>query len=241
MRLKDKVAIVTGASSGIGEAIAKTFLNQGAKVVFSDINDYQIDNNKAFFFKADVSKKQEVEDLINFTIDKFSKIDILVNNAGIGLTGELTEMSDDVWEKVIDINLNGTFYASRLVTKHMKDNSIKGSVINISSILGQVGFRTASAYCASKGAVNQLTKASALELAPLGIRINAIAPGFIKTNMTKGIQDNEEANNAVVSAIPMGHMGEVDDIAMAALYLASDESKFVTGSIIYVDGGWIAQ
>lgn len=241
MRLKDKVAIVTGASSGIGEAIAKTFLDQGAKVVFSDINDYQIDNNNAFFFKADVSKKQEVEDLINFTINKFSKIDILVNNAGIGLTGELTEMSDDIWEKVIDVNLNGTFYALRLATKYMKDNSIKGSVINISSILGHVGFRTASAYCASKGAVNQLTKASALELAPMGIRINAIAPGFIKTNMTKGIQENEAANSAIVSAIPMGHMGEVEDIAMAAVYLASDESKFVTGSIIYVDGGWIAQ
>lgn len=244
MRLKNKIAIVTGASSGLGEAIANMFLAEGAKVIFSDINDYSEKNKigeNGIFVKADVSKKEEVENLIKTAVEKFGSLDIIVNNAGVGLTGEVAEMSDDIWQKVIDINLNGVFYGLRSSAKYMKDNKIKGSIINMASILGNVGFRTASAYCASKGGVNQLTKASALELAPFGIRVNSIAPGFIKTEMTKGIQDDPSANKAISSSIPLGYMGEPNDIAYVAVYLASDESKYVTGSVLYVDGGWTAQ
>jgi len=242
MRLQNKVAVVTGASSGIGKAIAEMFVKEGAKVVFSDINPYK---GKlpvgAIFQKADTSKNRDVKKLIDLAVKKFGGLDIIVNNAGVGLTGEVASMPDKVWNKVIAINLNGVFYGVRAAAAYMKSKKIKGSIINMASILGQVGFRTAGAYCASKGGVNQLTRASALELAPFGIRVNSIAPGFIETEMTKGIKNDKQTNAAVVGATPLGHMGEPNDIAYAAVYLASEEAKFVTGSILYVDGGWVTQ
>lgn len=242
MRLEGKIAVVTGASSGLGKAIAEMFIAEGARVVFSDINLYPNTlSENGRFFKADTSSSKEVEALINYTVEQFGSLDIMVNNAGVGLTGELSDLSDEVWNKVISVNLNGVFYGLRSASAYMKVNNVKGSIINIASILGQVGFRAAGAYCASKGGVNQLSRTAALELAPLGIRVNSIAPGFIKTNMTKGIQDNAAALAGINSAIPMGQMGDPEDIACAAVYLASDESKYATGSVLYVDGGYMAQ
>ena len=243
MRLENKVAIVTGASSGIGKAIAEMYIAEGAKVVFSDLSPQKgvkLPENAAFC-KADVSKVADVKNLLDFTIKKFGRLDIMVNNAGIGLTGEVATMTDKLWEKVISVNLSGVFYGTRAAAKYMKTKKIKGSIINMASILGSVGFYGAGAYCAAKGGVNQLTRTSALELAPYSIRVNSIAPGFIKTNMTKGVQEDKDSNNLITTSTPLGHMGEPEDIAYAAVYLASEESKFVTGSILYVDGGWTAR
>ena len=245
MRLKNKVAIVTGSASGIGKAIAEKFISEGASVVFSDINE---DDSliskfgpKALFVKCDVSKSEEMENLIDKAVERFGKLDIMVNNAGIGGLGGIIDVTDDSWDKTIGINLTGTMFGMRAAAKAMKAKSVKGSIINLSSILGQVGFNGAIAYCAAKGGVVQLTHAGALDLATDRIRVNAIAPGFIETNMTKDILAQKTFNDLIVASTPLGYVGKTDDIANAALYLASDESSYVTGSVIYVDGGWTAK
>jgi len=241
MKLENKVAVVTGSGSGIGKAIAEEFLKEGASVVFSDIKDIKIDSEKAMFVKCDVSQADEVNYLIEETIKKFGRIDIMVNNAGIGTTGDILSTDNFSWDKIISINLSGVFYGTKAASIKMKEMGIKGSIINMTSILGTVGFKGSVGYCACKGGVNQITRASALDLAPYGIRVNAIAPGFIKTQMTKGIEDSPELKSYIEQMTPLGHMGEPEDIAKGALYLASEDSKFTTGTILYLDGGWISQ
>ncbi|MFA6391314.1 MAG: SDR family NAD(P)-dependent oxidoreductase [Patescibacteria group bacterium] len=245
MRLENKVAIVTGSASGIGKAIAEQFIKEGAKVVFSDINgDDSISaefGDKAIFVKCDVSKSQDVKNLVEKTLAHFGQLDVMVNNAGIGGLGGIIDITDESWEKTIGINLSGTMFGMRAAAGVMKDKGIKGSIINLSSILGKVGFSGAIAYCASKGGVVQLTHAGALDLAPDQIRVNAIAPGFIETNMTKDVLEMKEFNDLVISSTPLGYVGKTEDIANAAVYLASDESGYVTGTVIYVDGGWTAK
>jgi meso-butanediol dehydrogenase/(S,S)-butanediol dehydrogenase/diacetyl reductase len=240
MKIENKIAIVTGSSAGIGKAIAERFIKEGARVVFSDINEIDVSQfgDNAIFKKCDVSKSNEVNELVSVCLEKFGGLDIMVNNAGIGTLADITNLSDEEWQKVIDINLSGVFYGARAASKVMKQG---GSIINMSSILGSVGFASAVAYCAAKGGVDQITKAGALDLSKKGIRINSIAPGFIKTNITKGLQEDETYSNFINSMTPMGRMGEVDDIAKAAVYLASDDSSYVTGLTLYVDGGYRAQ
>jgi 3-oxoacyl-[acyl-carrier protein] reductase len=245
MRLENKIAIVTGAASGLGKAMAELFVAEGAKVVYSDIYDapvdLTIDAEKAIYVKCDVAKREEVATLIQKAIEKFGALDIMINNAGVGTTGSILDVKDDVWEKTIGVNLSGTFYGSQLAAQVMKEKGIKGSIVNLSSILGTVGLPGTVAYCASKGGVVQLTHAAALDLASYGIRVNAIAPGFILTNMTKGMLNNDSFNKLVTGNTPLGYVGEANDIAYAALYLASDEAKYVTGTILHVDGGWTAR
>ncbi len=243
MRLENKTAVVTGASSGIGNAIAKAFEREGARVVYSDINEMKnfTPDNRSVFVKCDVSKSKEVDMLISEAVKKFGGLDIMVNNAGIGALGDVIGTDDESWSKVMDVNLSGTFYGMRAAARYMKENKTPGSIINISSILGRVGLRGALSYCASKGGVVQLTHSGALDLADLKIRVNAVAPGFIETKMTEVVKENKEFNDMVMSNTPLGHMGAPEDIAATAVYLASDESGYVTGEVIYVDGGWTAR
>jgi NAD(P)-dependent dehydrogenase (short-subunit alcohol dehydrogenase family) len=245
MKLQNKIAIVTGASSGIGLAIAKLFLQEGAKVIFSDVNesgsqivsDLNVGEN-AIFLKCDVSKSEEVNKLVETAISKFGKLDIMVNNAGVGALGGALECTVDDWNKVIGVNLSGVFFGVSAASKAMKAMGVKGSIINMTSILGIVAIPGTIAYSASKGGVSNMTREAALDLASIGIRVNAIAPAFIKTGMTHDVLENTDFNNMVVSNTPLGYVGEPIDIANAALYLASDDSKYVTGIILPVDGGW---
>jgi len=243
MRLKDKVAIVTGAGSGIGEAIAKKFLEEGAKVCFADINDdiEKINLENAIGTKCNVSKYEEVAAAVETTVKKFGTLDIIVNNAGIAIEGNAINTSVEDWQKLMNINLNGVFFGVKAAATYMKNKRIQGSIINMASILGAVGFERTVAYCASKGGVIQITKSSAIDFAKDKIRVNAIAPGFIKTNMTKGNLGNPIINHILKSRTPMGYIGSPEDIAFAAVYLASEESKYVTGNVLFVDGGWRAQ
>ncbi len=243
MRLENKVACVTGAASGIGKAIAESYIKEGAKVMFSDVNDFDVSSlgDSAAFTKCDVSDSKQVDALVAATVEKFGKIDIMVNDAGIGTQGGVLETTDEVWHKTIEINLSGVFYGTRAAGRWMKENNIAGSIINMSSILGEVGLQGSIAYCATKGGVVQVTHAAALDLATVKIRVNAIAPGFIETGMTKDVLANADFNKMIVAGTPLGHVGLPQDIANAALYLASDESNYVTGEVIFVDGGWRAR
>jgi NAD(P)-dependent dehydrogenase (short-subunit alcohol dehydrogenase family) len=240
--MQDKVAIVTGAASGIGKAIADKYLAEGAYVVYSDMAEtLELGNERAIYIKCNVAVSAEVDALVAATVAKFGHLDVMVNNAGVGGLGGIMEATDEDWAKTIGINLSGVFYGVRAAARAMKAQGTKGSIISMSSILGKVGLAGAIAYCSAKGGVVQLTHASALDMATLGIRVNAIAPGFIATGMTKDILKDEAFNNMVVSSTPLGHVGNVSDIANAALYLGSDESTYVTGSVLYVDGGWTAR
>lgn len=243
MRLNGKVAIVTGAASGLGKAIGGKFVEEGAKVVFSDLKPQEsfTESENCIFRECDVMRAENIEELIDKAVEKYGRLDILVNNAGIGEAFDIINTSNESWNKVLGINLTGVFYGTRAAAKYMKDKGLKGSIINMSSILGKVGMAGAVAYCASKGGVIQLTHAAAIDLAPLGIRVNAIAPGFIETNMTKTALSNDAFKKMITDNTPLGRLGEAEDIANAALYLASDESKYVTGEVLYVDGGWTAR
>lgn len=250
MRLQNKIAVITGASSGIGEAVAKMFAREGATVVCGSTNEEkgmkvieEIKNTggQAEFVKTDVSDPMQVENLIKTAFTKFGGLNIMVNNAGISRLGGVIECTLPDWQKVIDVNLSGVFYGIKFAANVMKENKTEGSIISIGSILSSVGFPGAIAYCSAKGGVLNLTHAASLDLAPFKIRVNAIGPGFIKTEMTKDVLANEEFNQMIKANTPLGFVGEPEDIGNAAVYLASDESRYVTGEYLAVDGGWLAR
>ncbi len=249
MLLKDKVALVTGAASGIGQRIAYTLAEAGARVVVSDINPdggaqtvRQITSTggQAVFFKADTSKPADNEALVAEAVRQFGRLQIAVNNAGIG--GPLAPVGEyplDGWEKVIAINLSGVFYGMRYQIPAMKAAG-GGSIVNVASILGQVGFRSSAAYVAAKHGVVGLTKSAALEYAPDKIRVNAAGPGFIRTPLVEQSLD-AAALKALEGMHALGRLGEPQEVAELALWLASDKASFVTGSYYAVDGGYLAQ
>ena len=242
--LKNKTAIVTGAARGIGQAIAVELARAGADVVVSDIipgnatvDKIQSLKRKSLFFKTDISKKQEIENLIRQTIKEFKKIDVLVNNAGIFIAGDSKIFKEEDWDKTIDINLKGQFLCTQAASKYMKKGA---SVINISSVAGIGGYAQAAAYCASKGGIRLLTKSLAAEFGRLGIRINSIHPGVIETAMTKNILADKQTKQGMLTKIPLGRTGKPMDIAPAVVFLASDASSYITGAEFVIDGGWIS-
>lgn len=250
MKLKGKVAVVTGSGRGIGRAIALEFAREGAKVVTNAVhldhaedvaNEIRRSGGEALAVVADVSKKREVESMVKKAIKKFGKVDILVNNAGIVHTDPLLKLTEKEWEYILDINLKGTFLCSQAVAREMIGKKVKGVIINIASIAGKVGFPQLAHYCASKGGVIELTKEMALELIPYGIRVNCIGPGAIETDMLKPITDDKATREGLLQAIPMGRFGQPREIATVAVFLASDDSSYIIGQTIFVDGGWITR
>jgi len=238
INLNNKVAIVTGSACGIGKGIAEKFIKEGAKVVFSDINgdDSLVSEfgESAIFVKCDVSKKEDVENLVKQAVDHFGQLDVLVNNAGIYPFKPFMEMTEADWDKVMAVNLKSVFLCSQAAAKVLPEG---GRIVNISSIASVVGFSGLAHYCASKGGVNAMIRALALELADKKITVNAVAPGAIKTpGASQGTA--EEMVKQTIAMIPLARQGEPADIAGAVAFLASEEASYVTGQTIIVDGGW---
>ena len=249
MRLQNKIAIITGAGSGIGRGIALAFIKEGAKVTVADwseeggketVEQIKKEGGEAVFVKTDVSKAEDIDKMAQTCLDKFGRIDILVNNAGIVKSNSLHETPEKDWDAVLNVNLKSVFLSSKRVIPEMLKQG-KGKIINIASIAGLVGFDKIGPYCASKGGIIALTREMALEYAPKKINVNCIAPGVIKTAMTKDMLTDPATKQFLESSTLYPRLGEPEDIAMAAVYLASDESDFVNGEVLVVDGGWIAK
>ena len=249
MRLKDKVAIVTGAAQGIGLACAQAFADEGAKVVISDINDDQgnsaaaaiVDGGGICSYKhCDVGDKEQVEGLIQAAVDEFGALDIMLSNAAVLHTGHFLDISEEELDATLRVNLKGFFLTGQAAARHMAESGRGGVVINMSSINAVTAIPSASPYVVCKGGVNQLTKVMALSLADKNIRVNAIGPGTILTDMAKKVMADDAARKMILSRTPMGRCGEPEEMASVAVFLASDESSYITGQTIYADGGRLA-
>ena len=246
--MKHKTVIITGAASGIGKATALLFAQHGASVVISDIQEAEgkataesiiSAGGKASFFKTDVSRPEDMEALVAFAVKTYDKLDVAVNNAGIG--GELNpiaDMSIEGWQKVISINLNSLFYGMKYQIQAMLKSG-GGSIVNISSILGAVGFAGSAGYSAAKHGVIGLTQTAALEYAAHNIRINAVGPGFIDTPLLKALDD--EMKQQIIALHPIGRLGKSEEIAELIWWLSSDKASFVNGSYYPIDGGYLAK
>ncbi len=254
MKLQDKVAIITGGAMGIGAATARLFAAEGAQVVIGDVADELAQQvvaaiaaagGRATRYHVDVRHPAEVEQLVHGAIEFFGGLDILINNAGVALAKSTTDTTPDEWERVLGINLTGAWLCARATIPAMIRRG-GGVIVNVASNAGLVGFPNLAAYCASKGGLIQLTKAIALDCAPQGIRVNAICPGHTRTPMGDGFiaaQPDPAAfvRDFVNAQHPIGRMAEAEEVARAILFLASDDSSFITGSILPADGGYTAR
>ena len=243
---ENKVALITGAARGIGKEVAKKFAKNGYDVVINYVSsktdteklkkEFEDLGVKVLLVKADVSNQEEAEDLVNQTINSFGKIDVLVNNAGITRDNLLMRMSEEDFDKVININLKGTFLVTKYAIKYMMKKRC-GSIVNLASVVGVVGNAGQCNYSASKAGIIGFTKSIAKELASRNIRANAVAPGFIKTDMTEVLSDSVKEN--INSQIPLKRMGTAEEVANLVYFLSSEQSSYITGQVINVDGGMV--
>ena len=248
MRISDKVAIITGAASGIGRATAILFAKEGGKVVVADKNEVggnetvdliRSDGGQAIFDYVNVTSATDIQGMVKTTINTYGKLNILVNNAGIATRLPVVDLSEEDWDRNIDVNLKSIYLSSKYAIPRMIENG-GGSIVNIASIYGIVGGRIRAAYAASKGGVVNLTRSMALDYALHKIRVNCVCPGFVNTPLLKNILKNKEEYQALADLHPMGRLGDMLEIALGVLYLASDESSFVTGIALPIDGGYTA-
>jgi NAD(P)-dependent dehydrogenase (short-subunit alcohol dehydrogenase family) len=255
MRLKGKVAIITGGSKGIGLSTAKLFIQEGAKVIIANRNKEEgkraldkllssSENAEALFVPTDVSIGSEVTNLIEQTITNYSRINILVNNAASEGYGGVMDIDESDWDRVMAVNLKGPFLCSKHVIPHIR-NAGGGTIINTASVCGLVGFRKSTHYCTSKGGLVAFTRHLALDLAPFNIRVNCVCPAFVDTEVYRVWLDQhdnpEKKQEELIKLLPLGRMGNPIDVAYGILYLASDESSWVTGHTLVIDGGYLAQ
>ncbi len=245
MKLKDKTAIVTGAARGIGKEIALALANEGANIAICDIDKAALEQvkseiealgRKCLIAVVDVGKSGSCEDMVNKSLDKFSRIDILINNAGITRDALLMRMKEEDWDAVLTVNLKGAFNFTKAVCRTMIKQRY-GKIVNIASIIGIMGNAGQANYAASKAGLIGLTKSSAKELALRGINVNAVAPGFIQTLMTDKLTDEQRV--AMLKLIPLGSLGKPKNVADLVLFLVSDASSYITGEVIKVDGGMV--
>ncbi len=245
MRLQGKVAIVTGGGSGIGQATALRLAEEGARVVVNDVDDTRLAETvekiealggEAFSVNADITSKADVQRLVDAALAHFAVFDILVNNAGVLTRASLLDLPEEEWDRVLAVNLKGMFLCTQAAGRHWAHTERPGKVVNIASISAEMAHPNQVHYCASKGGVKMFTRAAALDLAPYKVNVNAVGPGSTPTNISEGSRDATRTE-AVNSVIPLGRRAEPRDIANTVLFLCSEEADYLTGQIVYVDGG----
>lgn len=248
MRLKGKVGVVTGSSRGIGRAIAIKFAKEGAAVVVNSrkkasaqkvVDEIKKTGGKAIAVAGDVSKAETAKKLVDAAVKKFGSLDVFVNNAGVVSYSNFVDLKEKEWDSLMDVDLKGVFLCSQAAARQMIKQGNGGKIINISSIAGFIGFHDLPHYCAAKAGVIELTKQMALELALHRINVNSIGPGAIQTEMTKELEGDPKAIEQILTRIPLGRLGQPEEIANVAVFLASDEASYITGVTIFVDGGWL--
>lgn len=250
LALKNKIAVVTGSTKGLGYGIALAYARAGANIVVVSRNERECKEvtrtiegmgQKALPVAVDLSRQEDINKLVAATLDAFGRIDVLVNNVGTAVTKAAEELQPDDWDRVLNLNLRGVFLCTQAVGRHMIQRGQGGKIINVASILGLVAERYVLPYCVAKGGVIQLTRALALEWAKHNIQVNALCPGYVKTPMNERELSDPKVYQHILKKIPMRRLGEVEEVAGAALFLASEASNYMTGQTLVIDGGWTAE
>jgi NAD(P)-dependent dehydrogenase (short-subunit alcohol dehydrogenase family) len=246
MKLKDKVAIVTGSTKGIGVAIAKEFAKEGAKVVGTGrtlelgvrvVEEIKADGGDAIFVQCDVSQKADRDKVIAQTLKQYGTVDIVVNNAGVNHSADIFDISEEDWDWVMSVDLKGAFFMSQAAAKVMVDQGKPGAIVNIGSVMAILALADQIPYCAAKGAVEQMTKAMGLSLISKGIRVNCVSPGPVMTELMERVVHNKEKHNQLMDRLPIGYIASCQEIARVCVFMASDDASYFVGQSVYPDGG----